>query len=208
MKEPLFQCQHSMKMWNYSNLVLSHLANFSSPPLKCDYARQKPKSAFFFLAVSHLFCFVLFQEIFIQGNLIILGAGFNCTLSVPVLFEETFYNEKEESFSILCIAHPLEKTESSSMYCCQVGGCLCTLSKLVFVLNKCVHSGSVGLVKSPWHLWACWARCWCAAAENEKLLPAKLVLNWDLNPVELRVICEIVNPAWFFLAVFNLVLTA
>nr|XP_054497070.1 ankyrin repeat domain-containing protein 27 isoform X2 [Agelaius phoeniceus] len=54
------------------------------------------------------------KEIFIQGNLIILGAGFNYTLSVPVLFEETFYNEKEESFSILCIAHPLEKTESSS----------------------------------------------------------------------------------------------
>jgi len=60
--------------------------------------------------------FILFQEIFIQGNLIILGAGFNYHLSVPVLFEETFYNEKEESFSILCIAHPLEKTESSSMY--------------------------------------------------------------------------------------------
>uniref|UniRef100_A0A8C0VHI3 Ankyrin repeat domain 27 n=1 Tax=Cyanistes caeruleus TaxID=156563 RepID=A0A8C0VHI3_CYACU len=53
------------------------------------------------------------KEIFIQGNLIILGAGFNYALSVPVLFEETFYNEKEESFSILCIAHPLEKTESS-----------------------------------------------------------------------------------------------
>ncbi|KAM8982980.1 ankyrin repeat domain-containing protein 27 isoform 2-T4 [Ara ararauna] len=54
------------------------------------------------------------KEIFIQGNLIILGTGFNYNLSVPVLFEETFYNEKEESFSILCIAHPLEKTESSS----------------------------------------------------------------------------------------------
>uniref|UniRef100_A0A8C6JZK9 Uncharacterized protein n=1 Tax=Melopsittacus undulatus TaxID=13146 RepID=A0A8C6JZK9_MELUD len=54
------------------------------------------------------------KEIFIQGNLIILGTGFNYNLSVPVLFEETFYNEKEESFSILCIAHPLEKTESLS----------------------------------------------------------------------------------------------
>ncbi|XP_064884448.1 ankyrin repeat domain-containing protein 27 isoform X6 [Columba livia] len=54
------------------------------------------------------------KEIFIQGNLIILGTGFNYHLSVPVLFEETFYNEKEESFSILCIAHPLEETESSS----------------------------------------------------------------------------------------------
>lgn len=58
-----------------------------------------------------------FQEIFIQGNLVILGNGFNYHLSVPVLFEETFYNEKEESFSILCIAHPLEKTENSSRYC-------------------------------------------------------------------------------------------
>ncbi|NXC19742.1 ANR27 protein, partial [Corythaeola cristata] len=55
------------------------------------------------------------KEIFIQGNLVILGTGFNYHLSVPVLFEETFYNEKEESFSILCIAHPLEKTESSNV---------------------------------------------------------------------------------------------
>ncbi|XP_053904528.1 ankyrin repeat domain-containing protein 27 isoform X2 [Malaclemys terrapin pileata] len=51
------------------------------------------------------------KEIFIQGNLIILGTGFNHNLSVPVLFEETFYNEKEESFSLLCIAHPLEESE-------------------------------------------------------------------------------------------------
>uniref|UniRef100_A0A8C3XIF0 Ankyrin repeat domain 27 n=1 Tax=Chelydra serpentina TaxID=8475 RepID=A0A8C3XIF0_CHESE len=51
------------------------------------------------------------KEIFIQGNLIILGTGFNHHLSVPVLFEETFYNEKEESFSLLCVAHPLEESE-------------------------------------------------------------------------------------------------
>ncbi|XP_054320643.1 ankyrin repeat domain-containing protein 27 isoform X1 [Pongo pygmaeus] len=53
------------------------------------------------------------KDVFIQGNRIKLGAGFTCLLSVPILFEETFYNEKEESFSILCIAHPLEKRESS-----------------------------------------------------------------------------------------------
>uniref|UniRef100_A0A3Q1M645 Ankyrin repeat domain-containing protein 27 n=2 Tax=Bos TaxID=9903 RepID=A0A3Q1M645_BOVIN len=53
------------------------------------------------------------EDVFIQGNRIKLGAGFACLLSVPILFEETFYNEKEESFSILCIAHPLEKRESS-----------------------------------------------------------------------------------------------
>ncbi|XP_067396118.1 ankyrin repeat domain-containing protein 27 [Emydura macquarii macquarii] len=52
------------------------------------------------------------KEIFVQGSLIILGTGFNHHLSVPVLFEETFYNEREESFSILCIAHPLEESES------------------------------------------------------------------------------------------------
>lgn len=57
----------------------------------------------------------LFQEVLIQGNRIKLGAGFACPLSVPILFEETFYNEKEESFSILCIAHPLEKRESSGI---------------------------------------------------------------------------------------------
>ncbi|XP_042524058.1 ankyrin repeat domain-containing protein 27 isoform X2 [Dipodomys spectabilis] len=49
------------------------------------------------------------KDVFIQGNRIKLGAGFSCLLPVPILFEETFYNEKEESFSILCIAHPLEK---------------------------------------------------------------------------------------------------
>lgn len=58
---------------------------------------------------------LLFQDVFIQGNRIKLGAGFACLLSVPILFEETFYNEKEESFSILCIAHPLEKRESSGI---------------------------------------------------------------------------------------------
>ncbi|KAG9474873.1 hypothetical protein GDO78_003373 [Eleutherodactylus coqui] len=52
------------------------------------------------------------REIFIQGNLIKLGAGFGYSLSVSVLFEETFYNEKEESFSILCISRPIEKDEN------------------------------------------------------------------------------------------------
>jgi hypothetical protein len=57
--------------------------------------------------------FSSFQAVVIEGNRIKLGAGFACLLSVPILFEETFYNEKEESFSILCIAHPLERRETS-----------------------------------------------------------------------------------------------
>ncbi|KAL8194884.1 UNVERIFIED_CONTAM: Ankyrin repeat domain-containing protein 27 [Gekko kuhli] len=52
------------------------------------------------------------KEISIQGNLVVLGTGFNHRSSVPVLFEETFYNEREESFSILCVARSLEKNET------------------------------------------------------------------------------------------------
>ncbi|XP_071973321.1 ankyrin repeat domain-containing protein 27 isoform X2 [Engystomops pustulosus] len=52
------------------------------------------------------------REVFIQGNLVKLGAGFGYHLSVSVLFEETFYNEREESFSILCISRPLEQDEN------------------------------------------------------------------------------------------------
>lgn len=49
------------------------------------------------------------KEVTIRGNLINLGVGFNSPCTIPVLFEETFYNVKEESFSVLCIARPLEK---------------------------------------------------------------------------------------------------
>ncbi|CAJ0936981.1 unnamed protein product [Ranitomeya imitator] len=52
------------------------------------------------------------REVFIQGNLVKLGGGFGYSLSVSVLFEETFYNDKEESFSILCISRPIEKDEN------------------------------------------------------------------------------------------------
>ncbi|KAE8608961.1 hypothetical protein XENTR_v10011676 [Xenopus tropicalis] len=53
------------------------------------------------------------KEIFIQGNLVKLGSGFAYHLTIPILFEETFYNEKEESYNILCIARSLEKEENS-----------------------------------------------------------------------------------------------
>ncbi|XP_032087211.1 ankyrin repeat domain-containing protein 27 isoform X3 [Thamnophis elegans] len=52
------------------------------------------------------------KEVFIQGNMIVLGGEFNQRCSIPILFEETFYNDREESFNILCIAHPLEKSEN------------------------------------------------------------------------------------------------
>uniref|UniRef100_A0A8C7Q507 VPS9 domain-containing protein n=1 Tax=Oncorhynchus mykiss TaxID=8022 RepID=A0A8C7Q507_ONCMY len=53
-----------------------------------------------------------------------LGTGFQAPANVPILFEETFYNEKEQSYSILCIARPIdtdqspvEVTPSPGLYC-------------------------------------------------------------------------------------------
>ncbi|XP_038662488.1 ankyrin repeat domain-containing protein 27 isoform X3 [Scyliorhinus canicula] len=52
------------------------------------------------------------REVTIRGNLVSLGVGFSSPCAIRILFEETFYTEKEESFSILCIARPLEKGSS------------------------------------------------------------------------------------------------
>ncbi|KAG9341997.1 hypothetical protein JZ751_018315 [Albula glossodonta] len=52
------------------------------------------------------------KEIAIQDSLVKLGAGFQAPATVPILFEETFYNEKEQSYSILCIARPIETDQS------------------------------------------------------------------------------------------------
>uniref|UniRef100_A0A8C2BHZ9 Ankyrin repeat domain 27 (VPS9 domain) n=1 Tax=Cyprinus carpio TaxID=7962 RepID=A0A8C2BHZ9_CYPCA len=45
----------------------------------------------------------------IDNNQVRLGAGFPNPTSVPILFEETFYNEKEQAYSILCIARSTMK---------------------------------------------------------------------------------------------------
>uniref|UniRef100_A0AAR2KD97 VPS9 domain-containing protein n=1 Tax=Pygocentrus nattereri TaxID=42514 RepID=A0AAR2KD97_PYGNA len=52
------------------------------------------------------------KEVSIENNQVHLGSGFlNCGF-VSILFEETFYNEKEQAYSILCISRPLlESTE-------------------------------------------------------------------------------------------------
>uniref|UniRef100_A0A4W5NA48 Ankyrin repeat domain 27 n=1 Tax=Hucho hucho TaxID=62062 RepID=A0A4W5NA48_9TELE len=48
----------------------------------------------------------------IQDSLVRLGLGFQAPANVPILFEETFYNEKEQSYSILCIARPIDTNQS------------------------------------------------------------------------------------------------
>ncbi|XP_070291406.1 ankyrin repeat domain-containing protein 27 isoform X4 [Salvelinus sp. IW2-2015] len=64
------------------------------------------------------------KELTIQDSQVRLGAGFQAPANVPILFEETFYNEKEQSYSILCIARPIdtdqspvEVTPSPGLYC-------------------------------------------------------------------------------------------
>ncbi|XP_029009075.1 ankyrin repeat domain-containing protein 27 [Betta splendens] len=48
------------------------------------------------------------KDVRIQDRQILLGTGFPAPASVPILFEETFYNNQEQSYSILCISRPLE----------------------------------------------------------------------------------------------------
>ncbi|XP_047189115.1 ankyrin repeat domain-containing protein 27 isoform X2 [Scophthalmus maximus] len=52
------------------------------------------------------------KEVRIQERQILLGSGFPAPASVPILFEETFYNELEQSYSILCISRPVEMDTS------------------------------------------------------------------------------------------------
>uniref|UniRef100_A0AAY5EDJ3 VPS9 domain-containing protein n=1 Tax=Electrophorus electricus TaxID=8005 RepID=A0AAY5EDJ3_ELEEL len=64
------------------------------------------------------------KEVTIENNQVHLGSGF----SVPILFEETFYNEKEQAYSILCVSQPFDcKTNRgrAASFCslCRVGTC-------------------------------------------------------------------------------------
>nr|XP_040018208.1 ankyrin repeat domain-containing protein 27 [Gasterosteus aculeatus aculeatus] len=52
------------------------------------------------------------KEVTIQDRQVLLGSGFPAPSSVPILFEETFYNDREQSYSILCISRPVEAEPS------------------------------------------------------------------------------------------------
>ncbi|XP_023646129.1 ankyrin repeat domain-containing protein 27 isoform X2 [Paramormyrops kingsleyae] len=55
------------------------------------------------------------KEVVVQDNMVKLGAGLQAPASIPILFEETFYNELEQSYSILCIARPIDCDQSHKM---------------------------------------------------------------------------------------------
>ncbi|XP_060933096.1 ankyrin repeat domain-containing protein 27 [Limanda limanda] len=48
------------------------------------------------------------KEVRILDRQVLLGSGFPAPASVSILFEETFYNDQEQSYSILCISRPVE----------------------------------------------------------------------------------------------------
>ncbi|KAL4642171.1 ankyrin repeat domain-containing protein 27-like isoform X1 [Arapaima gigas] len=52
------------------------------------------------------------KDVVIQDNTVKIGPGSQAPTSVPILFEETFYNEQEKSYSILCIARPIETEQT------------------------------------------------------------------------------------------------
>ncbi|XP_032403009.1 ankyrin repeat domain-containing protein 27 isoform X5 [Xiphophorus hellerii] len=48
------------------------------------------------------------KDVKIQDRQVVLGLGSPAPSVVPILFEETFYNDQEQNYSILCISRPLE----------------------------------------------------------------------------------------------------
>ncbi|KAG7522037.1 ankyrin repeat domain-containing protein 27 isoform X1 [Solea senegalensis] len=56
------------------------------------------------------------KEVRIQDRQVLLGSGFPAPVSVSILFEETFYNDQEQSYSILCISRPVEVDTSPAEF--------------------------------------------------------------------------------------------
>ncbi|KAF3706070.1 Ankyrin repeat domain-containing protein 27 VPS9 domain-containing protein [Channa argus] len=54
------------------------------------------------------------KEVRIQDRQVLLGSDFSAPVAVPILFEETFYNNQEQSYNILCISRPLEMDPNPS----------------------------------------------------------------------------------------------
>ncbi|CAN9499033.1 unnamed protein product [Ophioblennius macclurei] len=54
------------------------------------------------------------KEVSIQDRQVLLGSGFPTPASIPILFEETFYNDQEQSYSILCLSRPVDIEPNSA----------------------------------------------------------------------------------------------
>lgn len=76
------------------------------------------------------------QEVRIQDRQVLLGSGFPAAVSITVLFEETFYNDQEQSYSILCISRPVEVDPSLSEVSALAPHCLRSLEEVREFLGR------------------------------------------------------------------------
>ncbi|XP_063333618.1 ankyrin repeat domain-containing protein 27 isoform X1 [Pelmatolapia mariae] len=89
----LVPCCGSLTLSSYSD---SHFDSYVLQPVEDGYKTADGK------------------EVRIQDRQVLLGSGFPAPVSIPILFEETFYNDREQSYSILCVSRPMEVDPSLS----------------------------------------------------------------------------------------------
>uniref|UniRef100_A0AAX7TDC8 VPS9 domain-containing protein n=1 Tax=Astatotilapia calliptera TaxID=8154 RepID=A0AAX7TDC8_ASTCA len=89
----LVPCCGSLTLSSYSD---SHFDSYVLQPVEDGYKTADGK------------------EVRIQDRQVLLGSGFPALVSIPILFEETFYNDREQSYSILCVSRPMEVDPSLS----------------------------------------------------------------------------------------------
>ncbi|KAM9754460.1 ankyrin repeat domain-containing protein 27 isoform 2-T2 [Menidia menidia] len=76
------------------------------------------------------------KEVRIQDRQVLLGPGFPNPSVVPILFEETFYNDREQSYSILCISRPVEVDSNPGEVCPPPPYCLRSLEDVREFLGR------------------------------------------------------------------------
>ncbi|XP_013889205.1 ankyrin repeat domain-containing protein 27 [Austrofundulus limnaeus] len=76
------------------------------------------------------------KEVKIQDRQLLLGSGFPAPSVIPILFEETFYNDQEQRYSILCISRPVELETSPTEVSPLPTYCLRNLEDVVEFLGR------------------------------------------------------------------------
>lgn len=92
---------------------VKYIRTASGLGLGCSHFKLASDGGFFTVLNPTLCCIcfyfsLLSQDVRIQDRQVLLGSGFPAPSSVQILFEETFYNDQEQSYSILCISRPVE----------------------------------------------------------------------------------------------------
>uniref|UniRef100_A0A1A8EE69 Ankyrin repeat domain 27 (VPS9 domain) n=1 Tax=Nothobranchius kadleci TaxID=1051664 RepID=A0A1A8EE69_NOTKA len=79
------------------------------------------------------------KAIRIHDRKLLLGSGFPTASVIPILFEETFYNDQEQRYSILCISRPVEVEPSLAEVSQLPTYCLRSLEDVTDFLGRHVH---------------------------------------------------------------------